>query len=305
MNNTDHERCSELLRDHTQGRLDAAEHDWVESHLATCSDCRAEHAAVALLGAGEVAPLTEIERVRLHRGVRTATSSIPLTSVAPARASARGGRLLQILGTAALLVMIGGFIYTSGLVGGGLDSDDGSGQGGGADSGESFEAPAPVQEGGAEAEGLTTDSGAARSGEDRALPQPSFRRSLGTVTGKRLNKLGREGLPLVVFSRAYRVEQVPDLQSEFRDQLATAAGSHEEALRECSDLVTEAFANALPAYGALATLERLGGEHVLVLAFAWTDQSEGPLDQSMVWAWPLGDCAQPVEYFKNVIQPKG
>jgi len=304
MNPNDHERCSELLLGYTQGRLGAAEHGWVEGHLATCSDCRAEQAALATLAAGEVAPLTEIERVRLHRGVRTASPSTPVTSVIPARAPGRGGRFLQVLGTAALLVMIGGFMYTSGLVGGGSDLDDGSGQGGG---GDSFEAPAPASQDGAESQadqGATTESGAAAS-KARSAPQPTFRRSLGNVTGSRLNKLGREGLPLVVFSRAYGVEQVPDLQSEFRDQLAAAAGPHEEALRECSDLVTEAFANALPAYGALATLERLDGEDVLVLAFAWTDQSKGPLDQSMVWAWPLGDCAQPVEYFKNVIQPKG
>jgi hypothetical protein len=127
---------------------------------------------------------------------------------------------------------------------------------------------------------------------------------LGEITGARLNKLGREGLPLVLFSRAYGVEDVPGLQTEFRDELAATADPHSDTLRECSDLVTEAFPASLPAYAALAELEKLDGDEILVLGFAWTDRSSGALDQSMVWAWPLGNCDQPVEYFKNVIQPK-
>lgn len=302
MNASDHERCSELLRDHVQGRLGAPEESWVADHLAGCSDCRAEEAALRAVTRAEVAPLTEVERARLRRSV-LAVAPASAAEVAPSTRSARGGRMLQLLGAAALLVMIGGFLYTTGLSGG----DDGGFAGSGADSAESGEAPAAgdsraVQESG---EGASRSAGgSAETLDAAALPQPTFRRSLGEVTGRRLNILGRQGLPLVVFSRAYRAEQVPELQTEFRDQLAAAAGPLGDSVRECSDLVTQAFPNALPAYGALATLEKLGDDEVLVLAFAWTDQPSGPLDQSMVWAWPADNCDQPVEYYKNVIEPR-
>lgn len=301
---SDHERCSELLTDHVAGRLSASDAAWVADHLAGCSDCRAEEAALRGMALEEVAPLTEVERARLRRAVLAEGQPSPaeVGTTAPPRA-ARGGRMLQILGAAALLVMIGGFIYTTGLSGGD-DAGLGAGEGGGgADSAESGPVPAAgednvlEQEMGASSEGSTATS-------DAPAPEPTFRRSLGEITGRRLNTFARQGLPLVMFSRAYRAEHVPELQTKFRDQLAAAAGARGDSVRACSDLVTSAFPNSLPAYGAVGTLEKLDGDEVLVLAFAWTDAESGPLDQSMVWAWPVDNCDQPVEYHKNVIEPK-
>lgn len=304
MNATDHERCSELLADHVQGRLVASEQAWVADHLSACPQCRAEETALRALAPAEVAPLTEIERARLRRGVLALGSS--RDEIAPVVApAARGGRLLQMLGAAALMVMIGGFLYTTGLTGGDDAGGDRTATGEAGRDMDAEGAPAALEDGALE---QSTTSGSGAGGSEAAFgpppPEPTFRRSLGAVTGKRLNKLGREGLPLVVFSRAYRVPDVADLQGEFREQLALAAGERADSVRTCSDLVTDAFPNSLPAYGALATLEKLGGDEVLVLAFAWTDETSGPLDQSMVWAWPADDCDRPVEYYKNVIRPQ-
>lgn len=301
MNPSDHERCSELLAGHVRGDLGAADRAWVSEHLAACDQCRAEESALHALALGDVAPLTELERAGLRRAV-LASSRDEAVRPAVQAPVASGGRLLQVLGAAALLLIIGVFMYSSGLIGNGGQGLDESA---GGDAGESAEAPAPAQD----AEALEAESGAAGGGstEDASgasAPQPTFKRSLGEISGRRLNKLGRKGLPLVIFSRAYDAAQVPGLQTEFRDRLALAAGPRGDIVRQCSDLVTQAFPNSLPAYGALATLEKLRGREVLVLAFAWTDEASGPLDQSMVWAWPADNCDQPVEYFKNVIQPE-
>ena len=311
MNNSDHERCSELLAQHVRGELDANERDWVETHLAECADCRAEQAALQALSREEVEPLTEIERARLRRAVLGSVQSTPLesgsapgtagpfrTETGPA-AVATGGRAFQLLGAAALVLIAAVFMFSTGLLGGG---DAGLDDSAGGDAGLSREAEAPATV--EDAETFDEAGGGGSAASMAAAPEPTFRRSLGSITGKRLQKLGREGLPLVIFSRAYSAEQVPDLQTRFRDRLADAAGAKSDVVRQCSDLVTSAFPNSLPAYGALATLEKLKGREVLVLAFAWTDRSSGPLDQSMVWAWPSDNCDQPVEYYKNVIQPE-
>ncbi|MFP5351484.1 MAG: anti-sigma factor family protein [Actinomycetota bacterium] len=298
MNASDHERCSELLASQVRGELGAEEAAWIEEHLATCSDCRAERAALQALLAGEVEPLSDTERARLRRSV---LSSVQRTGVETATVTAlpqRGARAFQLLGAAALLVIIGVFMFSSGLLGG---DDSAVQESAGGDAGSSREVSAPAQD----AEALEADDGAGSSvTSGAAAPEPTFRRSLGQITGKRLARLGRRGLPLVIFSRAYSAEQVPGLQTAFRDRLASAAGPKGDIVKQCSDLVTSAFPNSLPAYGALATLEKLKGREVLVLAFAWTDAASGPLDQSMVWAWPSDNCDQPVEYFKNVIQPE-
>lgn len=302
MNTSDHERCSELLAPHLRGDLDAAESLWVDDHLASCPDCRAEEVALRTLASGDAVALSEIERARLRRGVLAAVTATAVEADAPP-AVPRGGRVLQLLGAAALLLIIGVFMYSSGLVGGGLGGGDEDTGGDAATS----EAPAGRQDEALEAEAGAADAGAGGGTTDTSgppPPEPSFRRSMGEISGRRLNRLGRSGLPLVIFSRAYSAEQVPELQAEFRDRLAIAAGRRGDVVRECSDLVTEAFPHSLPAYGALATLENLRGRQVLVLAFAWTDKPSGPLDQSMVWAWPADNCDQPVEYYKNVIQPE-
>ena len=300
MNDPGHERCSELLAQHVRGELSADERSWVEDHLAACADCRAEQAGLKTLLAGELDPLTEMERARLRRAVLGSVQNTPVQAGPATATSTSGGRLYQLLGAAALVVIAAVFMFSTGLLGGG---DSGLDESAGGDAGLSREAEAPATVEDAEAFDAESGGGSAASSM-AAAPEPTFKRSLGSITGKRLQKLGREGLPLVIFSRAYSAEQVPDLQTQFRDRLADAAGPKSDVVRQCSDLVTSAFPNSLPAYGALATLEKLNGREVLVLAFAWTDRSSGPLDQSMVWAWPSDNCDQPVEYFKNVIQPE-
>lgn len=307
----DHERCSELLAPFVRGELAAEEIAEVEAHLQNCSDCSEERDAVAALNRGRVPLLAELERARLRRVVLS--EAVPLPEEGEPAATAlpgpsRGVRLYRVLGAAALLAVIGGFAYLG--LGGMSGGDDGAetastGDAGGADS----DRPAPLQN---EAEARRQDSSAGTGGAaSEALdtkaalaPSPTFEPDLGLVDEKRLNKLGRSGLPLVVFSRSYTTGDVPEHQTEFVEEVAAQAPrARGDDIRACSAPLSRQFPHSLLAYGALAEFEDRGD--ILVLAYAWTDEDSGPLEQSMVWAWSIGDCdGIPVHYSKSVIRPQ-
>lgn len=307
----DHERCSELLAPFVRHELDPDLAAEVATHLQTCPECSQERIALEALLPGDVSPLTELERAGLRRIVLA--EAVPLPEQGPGEAAtappSRGARLYQVLAAAAVFALIGGFAYLG--LGGGMGGGD-SAESGSSSSDESRgadrEGPLPVAEDNAESavQGTSSGAGAAGSSLEARMPAPSptFVADLGLVDEKRLDKLGRSGLPLVMFSRAYRTDDVAQRQTRFiervADQAPTARG---DDIRTCGGGITQQFPNTLLAYAALAEFENRGD--ILVLAFAWTDEEAGPLERSMVWAWSIGDCdGIPVHYSNNVIRPR-
>lgn len=306
--NNEHERCSELLDLYVAGTLDAEDGSWVEEHLSSCPECRTELAAVqALQGLGSPDPLTELERARMRREVMERAVPLPAEPASAANpAPSWDGRWYQVLGAAALVAVIGTFAYL-GLGSGGGDEDagrdstaatDGGESGGGGGSAETFD-----MEAGAEAR--DGPGAAAAESAKAAPPEPAYRADMGPVDRARMNRLGRRGLSLVLFSRFYSVDDVPALQAEFVERLAARApDARGQDIRDCAALVTTEFENSLPAFAGFGEYPDRGD--ILVLAFAWTDGSTGPLDKSMVWAWSIDGCdGTPVHYSTNVIRPKG
>jgi len=309
----DHERCSELLLPFVHGELDADAAAEVEAHLAGCPECSQERVALDVLTQGESPALTELERARLRRVVLSEAVPMPdepATGSARQQASSGGSRLFQVLGAAALVAVIGGFAYL-GLAGGVGGDDGGAGDTSaavGGDSGEQESEETFDNDGAgrsARQTGKTSDAaGSTALGADAPAPSPTFEADLGLVDEERLTKLGRSGLPLVIFSRAYTTTDVEQRQSAFIEEVAAQAPtSRGNDIRECAATITAEFPRSLLAYAALAEFKDRGD--ILILAFAWTDEEAGPLDQSMVWAWSIGDCdGIPVHYSTNVIRPR-
>lgn len=299
---TNHEQCSELLRPYVRGELAAAAARGVEAHLDGCPDCAAEHRALVALQGPDPAGLSDMERARMRRAVLEQAVPPPQPAAEPPPRSDRGARLFPLLGAAAVIVLIAVFAYTGfdGFGGsdesaspGIADEDTGGGDAGGA--------------GGAALESTDERAGDAEAGSAAlaAAPEPIFRESIGEVDRTRLNRLGRRSLPLVVFSRAYTVVDVADLRADFVEQIAAQAPPpHADQVLECTGSITSNFPSALPAYGAIGEFVDGPRREVLIVGFAWTDEPEGALDQSMVWAWPLGDCDAVTHYSKNVIEPR-
>jgi len=313
----DHERCSELLGPFVHGELGGGAAAEVEAHLANCAECSRESVALDVLTRGESPTLTELERARLRRVVLSEAVPMPdedHTTVAPAPERQTGARLFQLLGAAAAVAVIGGFAYLG--LGGGMGGEDGGAGGDTSTSAGRSEADEESAEsledsaGGGTFDQSGKDSGAAGTtgqtleAQARAAPAPTFEADLGLVDEKRLTKLGRSGPPLVIFSRAYSTTDVGERQGAFIEEVAAQAPtSRGDDIRECAATISAEFPRSLLAYAALAEFEDRGD--ILVLAFAWTDEDAGPLDQSMVWAWSIGDCdGIPVYYSKNVIRPR-
>lgn len=299
-----HERWSELLPAYVRGELSDEEAARVTEHLQECPACAAEQRGLIALAAPEPEPLTEMERARMRRAVLE--EAVPAPDAAPAAETApapsdRRARLFPLLGAAAVALAIAVFAYGGG---GGL---------GGGDAGSTSDAPEGAEaEGGEEAldagasqDQVTMEDAAGGSAARAAPPDPTFKASIGDVDATRLNRLGRRGLSLVVFSRALTAADVPRLRDDFIDRLARRApAARGRQIRECAADITSTFPNSLPAYGAVGNFTDGPQREVLILAFAWTNEDQGPLDQSMVWAWPLGTCDSVAHYSKNVIEPR-
>lgn len=287
-----HERCSELLAAYAAGRLGAPERSAVERHVSSCLDCAAELAAVRAVTGGGDAPLSEHERARLERGI-----AWELGDLIPARPDRARvwTRVAQGLGAAALLAIVGVGIAQLG----GTSSEN--------ESGNAATAPKAVNDGGGGA-GAGAESDAA-AGADSALapmPRPSFDRKTATLSDKKLVRIGQHSAQFRAFSKAYSTSDAVQLKDAYLNQLASDAPTsiQQDQVRNCADQVfdtTQSY-SILPAYAAGA---RLRGEHALVLGFAWTDRPKGPLDQYMLWVWPVSGCGDvPLDYSAGQIDKK-
>jgi hypothetical protein len=283
----DHDRCSELLAPFVRGELfghDAAE---VHEHLDGCDVCSAEERAVRTLLVPETQPpMSEIEQVRLHRRLQDAVVAEGGSRHEDRRPSATWGSRIAAWGAAAaVLASVGGFLYL-GLSGGGDGDDLGAARGGEevADEAEGADAPAEDDAGGGVA------------------PEPTFIDRLDRLTDRDLEAIGSKGTPASQFATAYRVDDVVDRQP---DAIASLAGQApqplQEQIRRCAEVVIEGQPQSLPASGRRGTYQ---GRTVLVLTFAWSGDSSGPLDRYMVWAWPEGgSCDTPIAYRFGTIKP--
>lgn len=305
MNAPEHDRCSQLLRGYVDDELTPDDRAWVEEHVRACPGCAQELAALrALLPEADTPRLSELEKVSLRRVVLNQAVPLPDAGDAPAAAPRSGSRIFQLLGAAALLAMIGAFAYLGlGGIGGGDEQAASTGSG---DRDQSLEVESGAEslKDGRAGGTVGATSGSTSDAASAPPPPPTFRAALGEVDRERLNRLGKHGLPLVVFSRAYTVDDVPALHADFIERLAARApDARGEDIRRCAALVTSQFPNSLPAYAALAEYRNRGD--ILVLAFAWTNREEGPLDRSMVWAWAVDDCdGIPVHYSTSIIEPQ-
>lgn len=287
-----HDRCSELLGDYAAGRLDAPETAAVEAHLAGCPDCSTELRAVMALRVADE-PLSEMERARLHKGVRDRLRGDVISATA-ARGARRGARLAAALGAAALIA-VGGVAVVSLSSGGDDDAP----------------AEALMGEDAGEGGGAANDSTGTRAGSAPAFeaaapqPRPSFDDDAGDLSGGKLDKLARKNAALTAFSNAYSAKDADRLKDDYVDELADQAGppSQRALLKRCADEVYAAQPYAaLPAYAGRGSLD---GRPALVLGFAWTDEDAGPLDQFMFWTWPEESCDQPpIDYRAGPIDPR-
>lgn len=278
----DHDRCSELIAPFVRGEVfghDAAE---VREHLDGCDVCSAEERAVRTLLAHETQPdMSEIERVRLHRRLEDAVAAEGARDEDRRPRASWGPRIAAWGATAAVLASVGGFLYL-GLSGGGDDQFAGGGEGGGA----AREADAPAEDESAE----------------RVAPEPTFIDRLDRLTDRDLEAIGSKDAPASQFARAYRVDDVVENQSDAVASLAGQAPAPlQEQIRRCAEVVIEGQPQSLPASGRRGTYQ---GRTVLVLTFAWSGDSSGPLDRYMVWAWPEGgSCDTPIAYRFGTIKP--
>lgn len=316
----DHERTSELLRPFAAGELSASESTALRAHLDSCEQCRAELTVVQRLIAPEDG-LSEQESRSLRAAVLGAIATpepVRTADVVPIRA--RGWRLAQALGVAAILVigavmvanLFDGFGGADGASTAGMDAAEESGAVADIQDSLSFRKDrarvrdvagstldsAPLEAQAEQPEGGDADTGGAsgaggsgyKANKSRPAPvRPLYVRGAGRLNDRRLTLIGRFGLPLVLFPQAFTGADALDMQEDFLVQLANAAETDERA-----DQVIECGAQVIsrpdPVLPALATFGKLEGDQVFVLALAWSDTTDGPLDHYMVWVWPALDC---------------
>ena len=94
------------------------------------------------------------------------------------------------------------------------------------------------------------------------------------------------------FAAAYRAEDVDDLTPTFIVELAEGAPEGAAVqVTECADLVvTSREFPTLPAAAAHGVFRK---EDSLLLGFVWTEQETGPLDNYVIYVWPVGSCSTP------------
>ena len=295
MTDIDHDRCSELLLDRVRETLDAPDRAAVDRHLDGCEACRKELRAIEALSSGAVPALDERARSDIRRNVWSEVRPRDAT-VVPLR---RGGpRVAKALGAAALIaVLLAGISYIGGTGGDGLGGGDQSTAGGagaaqegaprkGSDDKERARkgpAPTALQEGAA----------------DEARPRPTFALIEGPVTDRELNEVGTGDL-FQHFSASYTDAGATRARGDLTDALAQQAPADlAPQVRSCAQRVYgETRGRALPAFGTTGSLE---GRRVLVLGFAYSRASGGPLDRFMFWAWRRGTCQRVLHYDEGAI----
>ena len=314
-----HEQFSDQMLSYARGELAGAEAAALETHLVDCEECRAELKgvqALAEMGSGDLdAPMSEMERARVHREVLGATTGEQTSSAhAPARRSI-ASRIAPALGAAALFALFA-FGATQLFTGMGGD-DESAGDAGAGMAAESNEAeledggplglpPAAAARSGPVASndsalqgdvdgGTGEGTGGEGPGEEVASgsafgaadPQPYFEPGPRTFTDSAFRRLGETRDPFDSFAAMYRAGDGTD-RDALTTQLAMTSPEPGE-VRTCANGVLDLDPHALPAYGALGTYE---GGYVLALGFVTAPQ--GPLRNFEIWVWNVGDCTSPV-----------
>lgn len=309
----DHERCSELLLPFLQGELDPDSSRQVEEHLSACDDCRKEHGGLAALFAEPVEPLNDLEKASLHRNLREEIS-IPAGT---AQERARLSWLPQALGVAALLLVVVVGIQYFGEVGG--DDEAGSEAVEGADL-AAPEGPDPVtlkltSSGVQKADPISAGAGAGAAVEpDEEAPSeaaPDAAQDLGQESEEptsdssnqytvrmnagvesALKTYARTSPTFTRFAETYRAEDVEALAPAFIAELADGApeGSAVQVTQCANLVVTSREFPTLPAAAAHGVFRK---EDSLLLGFVWTEQETGPLDNYVIYVWPVGGCESP------------
>ncbi len=289
----DHERCSELLLPYLRGDLEPGPRDQVEEHLASCSDCSEEKAALHSLLSIEVQPLSATERdsLRDRVGEELAGPAGRGLVAKPVDSPKWWMRAIPALGAVALLafaVVIAASLLSGRGDGGGGESAVTSGGGGGAQdkapAGEGFdadtEAGAPAPEGAAgeavpyfrPGRRVLTD----KVLDDLARKEPAFK-ALAGVTSKRADAL-------VETNARYLSDQAPpDMRAQVRD---------------CAESVAASQGTVVPAYG---TTGKYRGKDALLVGFV-SGTNSGPLNRYMLWLWPRGSCDVPLGYVSGTIK---
>jgi hypothetical protein len=154
--------------------------------------------------------------------------------------------------------------------------------------GDSLTQTENIDEGAPESEVVEDPQPLSADAQDASL-RPLYVRGPGILEDRTLNLVGRYGLPLVLFPNVFTPADAMELQTEFLRQLANAAETKKRSQQvlECGSAV---LARPDPVLPALATFGRLENKMTLVMAFAWSDGPDGPLERFMVWSWPKGDC---------------
>ena len=301
-----HERCSELLGHYARGSLSDDDSAQVERHLQGCPACRSERAGLAVLLELSGDGLSDLERGELHAAVGQAIEGAPvLTPLKPAERGWRV-RLAPALGAAALLGAVLGAYYLAS--GGGAPEANINGAEAGDALPESTSADQVSNEsvggaGGAH-QNAGSGGGASNSSDFAApAPEPTFSVARDPFTTTELTRLGQSALPMVLFSRAYTGRDAARSREVFLDQLAgratDAVGERYGSLvKECAHSILKDDVPTLPAFGVMG---RLGDDRVMVLGFAWTEDSSGHLDKYDVWAWPKDSCESPVDHRHGLI----
>ena len=300
-----HERCSELLGPYSRGQLtenDAAE---VEQHLRGCDACRSEHAGLAVLLGAPPSEMTTSERALLHGTLEKALASSPTPLVIKPADRGWRARLAPALGAAALMgAIVGGYYIVSG--GGAQESSIGT------DTGDTFERNSVDQVGDTSGNDTSGGGGAGGSGQETtvtehsaavATPEPTFSIERDPFSTNELTRLGESALPMVLFARAYTGLDASRRREVFLDQLAGSASDavgarYASLVKECAHSILKTDTPTRPAFGVMG---RLGEDRVMVLGFAWTEDSSGYLDKYDLWAWPRDSCESPVDHRMGAI----
>lgn len=300
-----HDRCSELLRGYVAGELSHDEAAGVRAHLEGCEGCRAEERALVAIGAPAVAPMDDLERARLHRGLAQELFT-PRANADVTGAAAGAPRWTKWVAPAlaGAAVIAGAFAIS---IGGGTDESTSFG----ADSAEGGAAPEALEDsqtntesgGGGGGERTRADDSAAvsrgapaaSSEEESAYlmqsPVPEFDSELGGTTTRELSAIGRSGEVFRSVAAGYSAPDGPSVYEDLLRRLVRGAGDAGAEVDECAATLPQ-DGSILPAYGALA---RYDDSDVLVLGFVTSDPGSDELGRYLLWVWKRGSCEQPLD----------